>query len=260
MPTPRNHIRFSLTLALGIIAGAYLYWEKFYLKYRWEPKMILGVTAFLFVFIHLLSVRSGLACLYMAIICLSARHVYLTRNYWIGFGVLLFLLLAPVVAYYTIPSFKAKIAYVKYDRWIRANDKPGEDYSDSARLVSLKIGMQIGNEHPLVGIGAGNLKPEVYRRYAELYPEVEEPKMPHNQFVSVYAGTGIIGLLLFLVAFLYPLFYNKNYRNPLFLGFHVIVFTSFLAENTIENSIGVAFYASYLLLGLNYLSRKDSNE
>ncbi len=256
MPTPRNHIRFSLLLALGILAGAYLWQVGYYLKYQWERTALLVAVVFLFFFIHILSVRSGLAVLYLAILVLAVRYVYLTGRYWVALGAGGAMTIVPLIAYFTIPSFQSKVAYVKHEIWVQQNDVPDANYSDAGRLASLKIGMEIGNEHPLFGVGAGNLRQEVRYRYAEKYPKVNEPKMPHNQFVSVYAGMGITGLLLFIFAFLYPLIHHHNYRDPLFLAFHVVVLGSFMAENTIENSIGVAFYLFFLLLGLNFLEKE----
>ena len=78
--------------------------------------------------------------------------------------------------------------------------------------------------------------------------------MPHNQFISVCAGMGIIGLAVFLLAFFFPLFYKKIKSDALFITLHLIIFASFFTENTIENSVGVGFYVFFLLLGINYLS------
>jgi len=310
MPTPRNHIRFSLILALGTIAAFFLYQIRFYFKYRWESKILLATTVFLFLMIHLLSVRSGLAALYLAIFVLAFRYVWLTGRYGVGLAVGAGLLLIPITAYYAIPSFQAKVAYVRYEFWIRENNLSG-NYSDLWRLISLRMGIEIGNEHPIVGVGAGNLRQEVIDRYTAQYPEMKQIRMPHNQLISVYAGTGLVGLSVFLFAFFYPLMswevgsgkyrvksaksevrsrkyevenrkisaenqtnaippdastsklttydlqtYNlltsQDKAFNLFLAFHVIVFASFMVENTIENSIGVGFYAFFLLLGLQH--------
>lgn len=253
MPTPRNHIRFSLLLALGIISGGYLFEKNFYIKWPTEKWFILGMILFLFFFIHLLSVRSGIVALYICLAFLILRYIYFQKQYVLGGLLLALLAFLPWMAYQMIPSFKAKLAYVRYDLKMHQSGKGG-DNSDSARLTSLKIGMQIGNEHPIVGVGAGDLKKEVYKIYAAEYPEIKEPRMPHNQFISVYAGMGVIGLGVFILTLLFPLFYQKNYQDPIFLSFHLIVIFSFMMENTIENSIGIAFYAFFLLLGLNHLS------
>ena len=53
IPTPVNHIRFSLALAFSILSGATLYYHGFFLRYRWERFFILFITIFLFFVLHL---------------------------------------------------------------------------------------------------------------------------------------------------------------------------------------------------------------
>ena len=146
---------------------------------------------------------------------------------------------------------------MKYDYYMY-NKGEGELYADSGRLVSIKVGLDIARRYPWFGVGAGNLKAEVKRVFAEDYPGFEEAHMPHNQFLFVAAGSGIIGLLIFLFAFFFPLFYKKNYRHTLFLGFYSIIFVAFMIEHSIENSIGVGFYVFFLSLLLSHLN-KTSN-
>lgn len=276
MPTPRNHIRFSLILALGNLAAFYLWHIRFKIKYDWEPKAILRAGIFLFLMIHLLSVRSGLAALYLAIMGLALRYVWQTGKYWVGIVVGLGLTVLPVAAYYAIPSFQAKVAYVRYEFWIREHNLEG-DYSDLWRIISLQMGLEIGNEHPIVGVGAGNLRQAVRARYAEDYPKIEHVRMPHNQLISLYAGTGLIGLSLFLFAFFFPLYhvlikqdnrtdepssessFEIRVGQSLFIGFHIIILASFMVENTIENSMGVGIYIFYLLLWLQVNSTSWSS-
>ncbi len=162
IPTPRNHIRFSLILALGIVAGFYLYQKNFSWKYAWERKLLFGMTTFLFLFIHVLSVRSGLMALYAAIFVLCLSFIYQTRRYLMGGLILLSLLLLPFLAYKTIPSFKSKIDYVRYDLKMYKEGKGGI-YSDSGRITSLKTGLKIAKKSPLFGVGAGNLQQEVWK-------------------------------------------------------------------------------------------------
>jgi O-antigen ligase len=133
----------------------------------------------------------------------------------------------------------------------------GGHYPDSERLVSMQVGLAIGNEHPLLGVGAGDLDQAVKAFYQKHFEGTYNFRMPHNQLITVYAGTGAIGLAIFLAAFFFPVFYKKNYRNPLFLAFHAIVFMSFLMESTVENNFGVSLYLFFLLIGLNYMSDKN---
>ena len=252
MPTPHNHIRFSLLLAYGIIGGGYLFQKGYYLKWPQERWAILGTTIFLFLFIHFLSVRSGLLALYATLGVLMIRYVLISRRLLVGLGFLAIAILMPYLAFRFIPSFQSKIAYMKYDYFMYSQGK-GDLYADSGRIVSIKVGMDIARRYPWLGVGAGNLKQEVERVFEEQYPQFEQAHMPHNQFLFVKAGNGTIGLLIFLFAFLFPLFYQKNYLHILLLSFMTIMFTAFMIEHSIENSIGVGFYAFFIAILLSYL-------
>ena len=252
MPVPRNHIRYSLMMAIGILAGIYLYREKFVWKYPWERSLILGLTIFLFIFIHILSVRSGLAVLYISLVFFLLLMMYQKGPYLMGMIGLVLICAVPLLAYQFVPSFKAKIDYARWD-FKMYMEGTGEHYSDAERMLSYQVGWSIIQDHPIIGIGTGDLKPEVYRRYAANFPDIDHPKMPHNQLMSMWGAHGIIGLVIFLVAFFYPLFYKQNYREFLFASFLCIIFLTFMIENTIENSIGLGIFIFFLLLNIKYL-------
>ena len=254
MPTPGNHIRFSVMVALAIVIGIHLLKERFYFFSPAEQKIIAGITFVLFCFLHLLSVRTGLSALYFALFVLMLHHFIKSKKYLpILLGIVL-LTTIPLAAYYFIPSFKTKIGYMKYDLFMYQQEQ-GTLYADSGRLVSLQVGWDIAKRNPLFGVGAGNLRFEVERIFRNKFPDFKEMLMPHNQFLFVLAGTGIFGLLLFTIAFFYPLFYKENINHPFFLGFYATVFCAFMLEHSIENAMGVAFYSFFLLLMLNHLNQ-----
>ena len=250
MPTPRNHIRYSLLLALGVVSGGYLYSKGYYLRYPWERYFVAGATVALFLFIHLLSVRSGILALYVALSFLAVRYILVSRRYAWGLGLLAALIAVPVAAYQYVPSFRAKVDYMRWGL-IKFQEGEGAAYADTGRIVSLKVGWELARRHPFFGVGAGNLQHEVDRAFEVSYPQLPEPLVPHNQLLFVLAGTGIAGLALFLFALFHPLFYRRNYRHPFLLGFYGIVLTAFMIEHTIENSMGVGFFMFFLLLFLN---------
>ncbi len=253
-PTPSNHIRFALVLALSIIAGAALFYEKFHFQNPSERWLIGGITIFLFLFLHIISVRSGLASFYFSLFVLIIFFIIKTKRYLHGLLAIILLACIPLIAYKTVPSLKNKIDYALWDLQ-QYQQGLGKDYSDSERITSLEIGLSIAKEHPIVGIGAGDLKQRMYQIYANDYSGKFSPRMPHSQYISILAGTGIIGLIIFIIAFFFPLFFQKHYQNPLFLALHAIIFVSFFMENTIENNFGISLYLLFLLLGLNFLNR-----
>ncbi len=264
LPTPSNHIRFSLMLALTILGGIALWVDDFSFQTKKEevagppirnPQSTIRnlLTLFLFAFIHVLSVRSGLISLYIALLALGVWFVLVKKRYLLGLAGIVGVVALPMVAYFTVPSFKAKVNYARWD-YLQFKQGTGSDYPDSERFASMKVGLDIGREHLLFGVGAGDLEREVKLRYDTGLAGDYKLKMPHNQLVTIFAGTGAIGLAVFLLGFFYPLFYRKNWRNPLFLALHAVIFSSFFVENTIENNFGVSLYLFFLLVGLNFLS------
>ena len=248
LPTPIHHIRFSLLIAYTIIIGFWLLINKVIYRFTWEKWLITACLSFLFIWIHILSVRSGIVVLYVTLFLLSLQYVFKTKRYLLGLSVVLMIMIAPFLAYNVVPSFKNRMDYALYDF---KNMKNGEtkNFSDGERMISLQIGMEIGNENPLFGTGIGDLDNDVKSIYAEKYPDFIV-KRPHNQLLFFYAAIGIIGTFVFLILFLFPLFYKKGYKDELLLAFYIIIFLSFMVEATIGNAIGTAFCIFFLLLSL----------
>jgi O-antigen ligase len=248
VPVPRgNHIRFSLIVAFGVAAGGKLFLEGFVLHWRWERWAMGVATLFLFAFIHVLSVRSGIVAVYTALIFTVLRFLYRTRRWMPGLIALAVLAAVPVLALKTLPSLQERISYMLWD-WQQYNSNEGVDYSDSARFVSLESGILLWQEHPLIGVGMGDLPTETARITQAHHPKYnKDPKMPHNQFIYMLAATGIIGALLSVFALYLPLYYDRYRRHYLFAVLQVIITVSFLVEYTIETAIGVAFYLFYTL-------------
>lgn len=248
LPTPGNHIRLSLLLAYGVVSGLLLF-RSLSAKRSSPGRWWVGaVVVVLFVFMHILSVRSGLAVLYGALLVLLVYEV-LQRGRWkLAVVGLVVLVSVPVLAYKMVPSFYNKINYAKYELWMQRQGEAHDQLSDAGRLLSWRIGYDIWQAHPWLGVGPGNLKQEVMAIYAEDYPEVTRKRMPHNQFLSVAAGSGIVGLLVFLSALGYPLLSDGNWRDPHLGAFYVIILASCLVENTLENAEGVGLFVWWVVL------------
>lgn len=248
LSTPSNHIRFSMAAALAVCGGVFLLEDGFYWRFRRERWLIGGLVVFLILFLHILAVRTGLLVLYAGMGLWILRYL-LRRRAWFRGGLLLLLLaLAPVVAYRTLPAFQTRMDYMRWDiREFLAGSQ--RDNSDSNRLVSMRLGWQIFREHPMLGIGIGDLRNEMHHRYAEQAPDFK-PLIPHNQWIYMLAGSGITGALLFAAAFFLPLFSQRRYRMYPFLALHLIWFLAYWTEPVIENNFGISLLLLFLLPGL----------
>ena len=259
MATPCNHIRFSQLVALAILAGWYLIKEKYSKGQGMHNSIIKILTVFLFLAIHILSVKTGLVCLYAALLMLTIRHIYTTRTYKVSITVIAILILLPIITYKTVPSFERKVHYTLYDMQMH-DEGQGSNYGDSGRITSLKVGVDLFRESPLFGVGAGNLKSEVSNAFSKKYPQYKKPLMPHNQFVFVLAGSGIFGIVFFMMAFLIPFFYRKAYRNEFYFGVYFLFLTSFIIDHFIENALGAGMFSSFVLMCLLYVHNENKSK
>lgn len=257
MPTPSNHIRFSLTVALAILGGMVLWQQRFHLWHRRERIAIFSLTTFLFFFIHVLSVRSGIVALYAGLFAGAMIWSWLRRRWWPLMAASALIALAPLAAYHLLPTFKQRLDYARWD-WKQFRAGRGSQYSDSERLASLRVGWAVWQDHFWLGTGAGDVRRETTRQYARLYPDRHfTPKLPHNQLLTIAAGTGLIGLIVFLLAFWWPALACRPGKRhpwwpPWWWAFHAAIFTSFLVENTFEGNYGVSLYLLVLLCGMRW--------
>lgn len=256
-PVPANHVRFSLMVALGAFCSFYLFKKSLVLISKWEKTIQLILCLFFIGFLHLASVRSGMVVLY--IIILSVVLYYTFRSKKILFGLLAIgsLIIISVTSYYVFPTVRNKVDVTLRDIGRTDNVASANYYPMSARIYSYRIGYYLWKEKPLLGVGIANLKREVSKEYIARYPVIFNHIMPHNQYLRYLTSFGLIGFLVFMISFYFPLFYKKNYiREPL-LGIHyLIVSLSFLFEGTLETQLGLNFCFIFIVLGLSTLKTK----
>lgn len=247
VPVPRNHIRFNLILVTAVFSGGWLWTQRFFWKKPSERWALGLAVVFLFAFLHVLTVRSGIVAMYAVLFFSIVWVVVRTRRWGLALIALAVFAVLPFAALKMVPSLQQRIGYMRYD-WEQYKKNAGSQYSDSERFVSLTVGLEVWQKATWLGVGAGDLPMEVQRVVNDGYPHYTlDPKLPHNQYLYILAGTGVLGLLLSLVAFLAPLAPRGNRQSYLLGAFQTMVFLSFLVEYTIETAIGVAFYLFYTL-------------
>ncbi len=78
--------------------------------------------------------------------------------------------------------------------------------SIGSRLQWWRSALHIFQEHPLVGVGPRQFRPELARRIAAgLEPAQALPHHPHNEYLSTAAGRGLFGLMALLLLLAWPL-------------------------------------------------------
>ncbi|MCB0689840.1 MAG: O-antigen ligase family protein [Saprospiraceae bacterium] len=253
--TPISHIRYSLFVAFAACISFILTQRDSFTLLKKSYLLSLGI--YLTLFLHFLAVRSGIVAFYSVAIFFAFRYILHAQRFVPAFILGFTLLLMPFLAYETIPSFKQRIAYMVEDA-TKYQKREWNNYSDAERMLSIRAGLAITAENPLFGTGTGDLPQEMRQYFYKNYYK-DTFIMPHNQFVSILAGSGICGLVLFLLALGWPVYrwYRSDEHNDLFIALNIIVSVSLMVENTFETSVGVAFYLFFTLLGLNHMKENE---
>lgn len=116
-------------------------------------------------------------------------------------------------------------------------------HSFAMRFEFWKTACAIIADHPMVGVGTGDVKKAFAEKYKEANSGLEERYRlrSHNQFLTIGVALGIPVMLYFIFTLIYPVLTNRN--NTLYLVFSVIIILSMFTEDTLETQAGVTFYS-----------------
>jgi O-antigen ligase len=124
------------------------------------------------------------------------------------------------------------------------------------RMAILTIGFDLFKESPVIGYGTGDIKDVLIDGYkkAGFIKGYDRKYNCHNQFLQFLLAFGLIGLLIFLISLVYPLFFAFFQKNYLYVFLILMLSFNFLFESMLETKAGVEFYAFFnaLLIGVSY--------
>jgi len=123
-------------------------------------------------------------------------------------------------------------------------------HSLTQRWEFWKTGVKLFNSNVLFGIGTGDVYQELLTQY-----EIDDSslvaayrKHPHNQYLSIGLAFGLVGLLWFIFALLYPVYVNRGHLSYVALVFLGIALLSMITEDTLETQAGVSFVTFFYSL------------
>ncbi|MDZ4666890.1 MAG: O-antigen ligase family protein [bacterium] len=262
MPTLVSH---HPTLSLMIVFATYVAYNLFqkeeviFLK---KEKIIFFLGGiFLFIFMHVFSVRSGLLALYVILFLEIFRIAFHKKQFKQAIFAGLIIVLIGGITMFLSPTVSNKITNTTQDLSNYKNKGSANNQSLSSRLISYKNAFRIAQETSIwIGCGLGDIDDLNQEIFAKDYPDVSKPIDPHNQYLFYYAAIGILGLGIFLAGFYFPLLYKNAFQNRLLFVHYGIISIGFLFEAPMASQLGVAYSAIFILLPLQYLFGKDAVE
>jgi hypothetical protein len=136
------------------------------------------------------------------------------------------------------------------DVYVKGGSPSG--HSITQRFEYLKHGLILAKRNFWFGTGTGDIDD----KYKSLYIErrsVLEPQYrhrAHNQYLTFYVSFGVIGAILCLIAWFYPILSNYKTKSYYFLVFFLIASLSMLTDDTMETTTGVVFISYFYSLYL----------
>lgn len=257
-----NHIYFGLLLSFSVFAAIWLWRQSTILFGSWERWLWAGLTVLLFGSLHILIARTGLLAFYAAA-GISLIVLAIRKRAWLTGGLaLLILLSAPVVSFFTIPSFEMKLRASWWDvQGYRNPDRDLTHHSASLRLVAYEAAWQLFLQQPLIGAGLTQVETRMAAQYQLMEINAAPkslPSNPHNQYLEYLVGYGLLGAVLLLLVCLQPFFAQKREKASLLLiSFVAMYMTAMLVESLLERQVGVYFFVIFLPL-LSTLDQADS--
>lgn len=252
-PLENDRIRFSLLVSLAALLSVRMALQK---KKPVSIWVLFGV--WFVVFLHILSVRTGLLTFY---IMLFAAGVYLLLNKLNrakGLLLLTLVILLPFAAYYSLPSFQNRVKFFvyEYDFFKHAAYIPASN--DAVRVASWKTGSILLKKNITAGVGFGDIVNEMSSTYNSVYPGIKETDkiLPASEWLLYGLGCGIAGMITFTFVMLIPFFIKT--RDSFLWKLCAVAFAfSFIADIGLEVQFGVFIYLFITLWWWKWLTAKN---
>ena len=241
-----HFLGFSLYVSLSLILGIYvLYFEKEKLTglfRRILPAILVLLSAGLFLLSSRTTIVITIAVILLFIITqfrhLRKRSLIFVISALI-FGSAIFLGLNSVLR----EKFKDAINYEdQYDI---------KDYwgGRGFRELIWHCALEIAEEHPMIGVGFGDQQDEMelcYRkhRYQQLLFKGNTFNA-HNIFLQILIASGVIGLVLFIMSFFYPVFLTIRRNEWLYVYFLILILGTGLTESHFNRNAIVSLFAFF---------------
>ncbi len=114
------------------------------------------------------------------------------------------------------------------------------------------MAFQIIHENFWFGHGTGGYFPAYQKKYDQnqFFQDQQFRQRSHNMFLSYWIDFGLIGLVYICFALIAPVFLEQKTNSFLLIVFLLVVFISFLNEDTLNNHDAISFFAFFYPLYL----------
>lgn len=149
-------------------------------------------------------------------------------------------------------SFYKRIYQIVWETDMYRKGENPSGHSVTQRLEYYKMAFQIIRERFWFGNGTGGYYEAYQEKYDQnkFFQDAEYRQRSHNMFLSYWIDFGLIGMCYICFALVAPVFLERKAKSFLLLIFLLIVFISFMNEDTLNNHDAISFFAFFYPLYL----------
>ena len=232
-------------LSLNYVAGVMICFHGILLRPVPAIKKAIAAAFVLFfcIIIFMLSAKTGIISLMVVFLFYIGYAVVRFRRYVVaGVGVVV-LLAGFFIALQLFPTLKARLDAMTE---VLTSDKPidpSETESNRVRLLIWQQDMQLIAEHPLQGVGTGDVQDELMKKYkaAGMTGAYDEALNAHSQFFQTGIALGLPGLVMLIGIFLgaFTISVRRRYGFAALLA--VLLAFNFIPESMLQRQSGTLF-------------------
>lgn len=238
---------YSMYLCLALAMIMHFLFTKWENVSSWERSLYIISMPIFLVLVVLLMAKSGFVTLVFVIF--SALIFLLFSKKFVQALILFSSVLIFVFAVvHIVPESKIRInkaidVFTSYSGEIN----PNAIESTAERLLVWPVVTELIKEHPLIGVGTGDIKDELISKYKDksLSGVYGEGLNAHNQFLQTFAALGILGFLSLCLGLVLPLVHSFRQSNFIYAMLIMIIIINALTESILEVQAGVIFYAFF---------------
>ncbi len=187
--------------------------------------------------------------------------VFAKRRYILGVGVFFVLMGLTILVFTKFNRLSNTAKSLENTIDFGFNNQSKED-ATATRIWIWKSAFSIIKEHPVWGVGTGDVRDELQKQYEirGMTTSAQLRHNAHNQYLETWLGTGIFGLLALLAMLFVPLWVGVKKGDWLVVGFLSLCSVSFMFESMLNTIAGVGFFAIFYTILVSRLtdSQKQS--
>ncbi len=204
--------------------------------------LLVNASVIIIIFICLLSSKSGIITLLIAILAGCSYLIFRYKKWLISIAILI---LFPA-GFYVLYS-NSTFVQIRLKEMVSVLEGSNPENNTRGRFPIWKAAFQTILKTPFTGQGTGDVKDALMTTFKtnEFTQGIKNNLNAHNQYLQSAIAVGITGGIWLIVMLLLPLWYALRKRQMLYAVFLIFIVVNFLFESMLETQAGVVFYAFF---------------